>query len=266
MSKLTQSLNKIKNLDELSEGQTWVHSLHPMAKMITTAFYLVVVISFDKYDISGMIPFFLYPILIMSLGEIPYGLVLSRLLVALPFSFFAGLSNLFLDRQIVFMLFQVPVTYGLLSFFSIILKTVLTVMSVLILIATTPMDKISHELIKRKVPKIFIVQMMLTFRYLRLIMSEAGHMVTAYHLRSLKQKGIQLHHAGSFLGQLLLRSFDKADRIYFAMKCRGYQGDFPSAVSESMKWKDTVYWILLCSLFLLLRFVNFSLLIGTAIG
>jgi cobalt ABC transporter, permease protein CbiQ len=266
MSKLTESLNKINSLEELSEGNTVIHKLHPMAKMITTIVYMVVVISFDKYDISAMIPLFLYPILMMSLGEIPYRSVLSRLLIALPFSFFAGLSNPFFDREIAVSLIGLPVSYGFLSLISIIIKTVLTVMAVLILIATTPMDKLSSQLIRAKVPKMFVMQIMLTYRYLGLLITEVRNMVTAYHLRSGRQKGIRLVHAGTFMGQLLLRSFERAEKVYLAMKCRGFDGEYRFAASKPVRLWDYCYGILVCCVIVLFRFVNFSLLIGSLFG
>ncbi|MDD4565404.1 MAG: cobalt ECF transporter T component CbiQ [Eubacteriales bacterium] len=266
MSKLTESLNKIRSLEELSEGVTVIHRLHPMAKLVTTIIYLVVVISFYKYNISGLIPFFIYPILLMSLGEIPYKSVLPRLLIALPFSFFAGLVNPFLDRELAFFLFGIPVSRGLLSFLSILIKTVLTVMAVLILIATTPMDKLACQLIRIKVPRIFVMQIMLTYRYLTLLITEAAGMMTAYHLRSGGQKGIRLEHIGTFIGQLLLRSYDRAEKVYTAMKCRGFNGEYRFAAQEKMKAGDIMYGLLLCAFFLLLRRFNISVIIGSFFG
>jgi cobalt/nickel transport system permease protein len=266
MSKLTDSLNKIQSLEELAEGKTVIHRIHPLAKMITTVFFLVAVISFDKYNISGLIPFFIYPILMMALGEIPYRSVLSRLLIALPFAFFAGLSNPFLDRSTAFLLLGVPISWGLLSFLSILTKTVLTVMAVLILIATTPMDRLAHELIRIKIPKVFVMQIMLTYRYLGLLIGEAGNMITAYHLRSSRQKGIRLEHAGTFMGQLLLRSFDRAEKVYVAMKLRGFNGEYHFALSEKMRLGDSIYALALCAVFLLMRWFNVSVFIGSYFG
>ncbi len=266
MSKLTDSLNKIQSLEELAEGKTVSHRIHPLAKMITTIFFLVAVISFDKYNISGLIPFFIYPILLMALSEIPYQSVLSRLLIALPFSFFAGLSNPFLDRSTAFLLLGVPVSWGILSFLSILIKTVLTVMAVLILIATTPMDRLAHELIRVKIPKIFVMQIMLTYRYLGLLIAEAGNMMTAYHLRSSRQKGIRLEHAGTFMGQLLLRSFDRAEKVYVAMKLRGFNGEYHFVLSEKMRLGDSIYALALCAVFLLMRWLNVSVFIGSYFG
>jgi len=237
-----------------------------MAKMITTIVYLVVVISFDKYDISGLIPFFVYPILLMALGEIPYQSVLSRLLIALPFSFFAGLSNPFFDRETAFLLLGVPISWGMLSFLSILIKTVLAVSAVLILIATTPMDKLAAQLIRMKVPRIFVMQLMLTYRYLTLLISEAAGMMTAYHLRSKGQKGIRFEHVGTFMGQLLLRSFDRAERVYLAMKCRGYNGSYQFAVSERMGAADALVAAVICVIFVLMRLFNISRIVGSFFG
>lgn len=266
MSNLIGSLNKIKSLEELAEGQTAIHRIHPMAKMITTIVFLVVVISFDKYDISGLMPFFLYPILLMALAEIPYKSVLSRLLIALPFSFFAGLSNPFLERNTAYFLLGFQVSWGLLSFVSILIKTVLTVMAVLILIATTPMDKLAHQLIRIKIPKIFVMQIMLTYRYISLLIVEVSNMMTAYHLRSNHQKGIRIAHAGTFMGQLLLRSFERAEKVYVAMKCRGFDGEYQFALSNPMNPGDFFYAFLLCGAFLFLRYVNISVIIGSLLG
>lgn len=266
MSNLTTSLSKIRSLEELSDGATVVHRLHPMTKMITTIVYLVVVISFDKYDISGLIPFIIYPMLLMALGEIPYKSVLSRLLIALPFSFFAGLSNPFFDRGLAFSLLGIPISWGMLSFLSILIKTVLTVEAVLILIATTPMDKLACQLIRLKIPKIFVLQIMLTYRYLGLLIAEAGNMMTAYHLRSSRQRGIRLEHAGAFMGQLLLRSFDRAEKVYVAMKLRGFSGEYHFALSEKMRLGDYLYGLALCIVFLLMRWFNVSVFIGNIFG
>jgi cobalt/nickel transport system permease protein len=47
-------------------------------------------------------------------------------------------------------------------------------------------------------------------------------MYIAYSLRGPRRRGIAFADMGPFVGQLLLKIFDRADRIYNAMKCRGY--------------------------------------------
>ena len=57
-----------------------------------------------------------------------------------------------------------------------------------------------------------------------MLLNEAVSMHTAYTLRTDNQKGIKMRDMGSFLGQLLLRSTDRAEQVYYAMKCRGFHG------------------------------------------
>ena len=59
-------------LDQLSYKNTFVHRLDPRAKLIATLLFLFTVISFSKYEIVALLPFFLYPMLLMTIGEIPF--------------------------------------------------------------------------------------------------------------------------------------------------------------------------------------------------
>ena len=58
-------------LDQLSYKNTFVHRMDPRIKLIVTLLFLFTVISFSKYEIVALLPFFLYPVLLMTIGEIP---------------------------------------------------------------------------------------------------------------------------------------------------------------------------------------------------
>ena len=102
------------------------------------------------------------------------------------------------------------------------LKTLLSVLAVLVLASTTSFAAISQPLVVLRVPKIICLQPVMTYRYLSTLFSEAAAMFTAYTLRPGNPKGIALKDIGSFLGQLILRNFDRADRVYQAMNCCGF--------------------------------------------
>jgi len=50
---------------------------------------------------------------------------------------------------------------------------------------------------------------------------------------------------GSFTGQLLIRSFDRADRVYNAMKCRGYAFTHQniSHNEKRLNYSDIIYFL-----------------------
>ncbi len=265
MSKLKKSINRIMSLEELTILDTPIHRLHPAIKLLSTAIYLVMVISFGNEQISGLIVFFFYPVLLMALGEIPLKSLLSRLLIALPFTIFAGISNLFVSREVVMYLGGAVITKGMITFVAILLKTLLSVSAVLILIATTSMNELLYGMLYFHIPTILVMQITMTFRYLGVLLGEVSVMYHAYILRAPREKGIKLADMGPFLGQLIIRSFDRAERIYQAMKCRGFEGGFHFSKRGKVPALQWTYLVILCGILLFLRFFNVSEFIGDLI-
>ena len=88
-------------------------------------------------------------------------------------------------------------------------------------------------------------------------------MTTAYMLRGGGQKGIALAHIGSFAGSLFIRSSARADRVYAAMKCRGYSLQYNPKTTLRWTKKDILFLALVWGGSCLFRFVNVPLLIGS---
>lgn len=201
-----------------------MHRRHPAVKLLATFAFIVIVVSFDRTELGRLIPFVFYPVILMAVSETPWPLVLRRVVLALPFALLAGISNILFDREIALSIAGIAVSTGVVSFFSILFRTFLCVTAVLILVAVTPFSQLTGQLRRMHVPDIFVTLFEMIYRYIGVLLEEASSMYTAYMLRSTEHKGLQMRHMGSFVGQLLIRSFDRAERIYGAMKCRGYPG------------------------------------------
>lgn len=262
MASLHDAAAGVDRMEQLAMNDSPVHRIHPMAKLVTTVLYVAFVISFSPRDVSGLMSFIFYPVIMMSLSGTPYRPLVRRLLFALPFSLMGGISNLILSRGAVFYIGHFAVSLGMVSFASIMLKTLLSVLAVLILIATTSFVEISYQLAALRIPKIICLQLVMTYRYLSTLISEAASMFTAYSLRSPNQKGIKMRDMGSFAGQLIMRSFDRAERVYQAMKCRGFDGVYHGRKRGGLRWSDGFYITSLIFLTILLRFFNLSLFLG----
>ncbi|MDR1979792.1 MAG: cobalt ECF transporter T component CbiQ [Synergistaceae bacterium] len=253
-------------LERLALGDSAIHRLHPMAKLLATIAYVVVVLSFPSRNVSGMVPFLLYPAVLMPLSGTPYRPLAGRLLFALPFSLVGGLSNLVLMRGTAFTVGGFSVSYGMASFASIMLKTLLSVFAVLLLIATTSFAEIVRQLTRMGMPNILCLQLVMTYRYLSVLLAEASSMFTAYVLRAPEQKGVKMKDMGSFLGQLILRSFDRAGRVHQAMRCRGFQGIYHGKARAGLTWSDYAYIGVFAAGLLILRWFNLSLFLGGLVG
>lgn len=262
MSEIKHNLFKIATLEELTYKNTPIHRLDPAVKLITTVIFLIVVISYGPDQVSSLIPYFFYTVILMAFGEIPWKPLLQRLLITLPFASFAAISNLIFNRNYVIFIGQTGITSGMVSFCSIVLKMILTVMAVLILIATTGMNELFYAMLKLHLPSILVLQIMMTFRYLGVLTGEATVMYQAYLLRAPGEKRIRLKDMGPFLGQLLIRSFDRAERIYYAMKCRGFEGRPSFSKNKKISGTGWIYMVMVSGVLIVLRFINLSEFIG----
>lgn len=260
MTDIKSKIQEIYSLEQLSRQKSPVHSRHPSVKLISALVYIITVVSFDTAEFSRLIPFVFYPVILMSLSGTPWKPVLKRAAIALPFAVLAGISNIIYDREAVYIIGSLIISRGMLSFASLLIRTFYCVTAVLILIAVTPFGELSDQLRRMHVPGIFVLIFEMTYRYIGALLEEASSMYTAYILRSTKHKGLQIRHMGSFIGQLLIRSFDRAERVYSAMKCRGYSEIYRLKKVKRLLPADYIYLILACLPFITLRVYDISAL------
>ena len=256
MQKAAGAIDEMLALEELASGHTSVHRLHPLSKLLVTVLYVVTVISVNRLDFVTLSIFFFYPAVLTAAGGIPFRAIAKRLLAALPFVLFMGLSNILFETEAYTVVLGLAVSRGLVSFIVLTEKTVLTVSAVLLLMATTKAPQIFACLRGLGLPKILTILLMLSLRYLSVLLGEADRMMRAYRLRSFKAKGIQMRDMGSFAGQLLLRSFDRAEHIYKAMKLRGFSGDFPLGADIKMNAASFLYMLAAAASIVFFRFVS----------
>lgn len=259
---LSQRLGEFTRLEELAEQNSWIHQRHPAAKLLGTLIYLVCLVSFGRREIGALAPMVLYPAVMLAMGEVPLNMLLRRCMVALPFCLFAGCSNLLFDRAVVSYWGAIPVAGGVLSCLSIVAKTFLSVGAVLLLVAVTPMTDLTEALRRMRVPAVLIGLFEMTYRYAGTLLEEAGTMSTAYALRAPEKQRVEMRHMGAFVGSLLLKSFDRAQRVQTAMELRGWGGGWRQREPRPMDGRDVCYLLLVGGSSVLFRLVNIPALLG----
>jgi cobalt/nickel transport system permease protein len=231
----------IGQLDRLSYKNTFVHHLDPRAKVIATILFLFTVISFPKYEVVALVPFFLFPVLLMTMGEIPVLFIFKKVIIVSPFAIFIGVFNPLLDTRIVAVVSGIPVSAGFISFLSILLKFALTISAALLLIATTSFPGVCHALRRLGFPALFVSQLLFLYRYIFVLMEEAMRIIRAREMRSFGRRGTGMRVSMRLIGILFLRTVDRAERIYYAMLSRGFQGDIPSLKRSKITIIDLVF-------------------------
>ena len=253
MSAFNPEYFNIGHLDTLSYRHTFVHDLNPVIKLIVTLVFILLVVSFPKYEIQGIVPFFMFPLFMIIAGEIPAGVIFKKLLVVSPFVLFIGIFNPMLDKEIIYRVFGVPVSGGWISYGSLIIRFILTVSSALLLIATTSFPGICLALEKLRVPKIFIVQLLFLYRYTFVLAEEVMKIIKARNMRSFGKKGKDIKSFISITGVLLVRSIERSERIYQAICSRGFDGQIRLLKDFRLRGTDILFALVTISIFIIFR-------------
>ena len=262
MNRMDRALFELGEMDDLAARRSPVHDRCPLAKLIVAVAYILTVVSFDKYALSGLAAMALCPVLLFQVSGIPLRTCFYKLRLVLPLVLAVGLFNPIFDRAPLLRLGGLVVTGGMLSMLTLMLKGVLCLMASFLLMATTGIDALCAALRRLRVPSLLVTLLLLTYRYVGVMTEEVATMTAAYHLRAPGQKGV--HHSawGSFLGQLLLRSMDRAGELYSSMQLRGFRGEFPYANAGRCTAGDALFVLGSLAVIALLRFVDLARLLG----
>ena len=263
MNKMDRSLGELREMDELAVRRSPVHALCPLAKLLVTIAYILTVVSFGKYDLSGLAVMVLYPVLLFQLSGVGVGTCFRKLRFVLPLVMAVGLFNPFFDRVPALTLGALTVSGGVISMITLMMKGVFCLMASFLLMATTPIDALCLALRRLHVPGVLVTLLLLTYRYVGVMTEELSVMTNAYHLRAPGQRGIHRSAWGSFLGQLLLRSMDRAQELYGSMQLRGFRGEFPYADTHPCTARDGIFLAVCLAAFALARFLPLARLLGS---
>ncbi len=252
MYKLLNVLLSMNDIDNTAHKQTFIHNLHPLLKMICTLTMIIFIIS--TYQLLELMIYILMIIIISIVAHIPIKKLISRSLLGLPFSLCLGLSFLIFDHKII-SFYGLMIYEGVLLLILVLLKTSLCLMITYLLITTTPFDQITAELIHIKIPSTFVLSLTMTYRYIYSLLYDAKTMSASYLLRNPNVKAIDLKDMGSFIGHLLVNSFNKSQRIYECMLCRGYNVETSYLRCEKFEIDNVFLLMMFMSLMIIVKVI-----------
>ena len=241
MNKVERALWELGEMDRLADGRSWVHRRDPLAKLAVMV---------------------LWPALLFQLSGVPVSACFRKLRFVLPLVLAVGLFNPLFDKAPRLVVAGVAVSGGVISMATLMLKGVLCLSASFLLMATTSIDALCAALRRVRVPGTLVTLLLLTFRYVGVLMEELAVMTEAYQLRAPGQRGIHVSAWGSFLGQLLLRSMDRAEELYASMRLRGFHGEFYYAGTQRPDLWDWAYAVGCVGVFLLVRRYDVAGLLG----
>jgi cobalt/nickel transport system permease protein len=256
MDNAERAMLDLRAMDELASMDSPYHRLSALSKFLMTVVYIAVTASFHKYDLTGLLFMVIFPLTGYQFAYIPVSTCFSKLKGVIPIVAAVGLLNPFFDRSPLVKLGSFTVTGGMISMLTLMLKGVFCLMASFLLMATTQIDDLCRALRKIHCPKMITSLILLTFRYISVLLDEVSAMTQAYSLRAPGQKGIHISAWGTFLGQLLLRTMDRADDLYDAMMLRGFNGEFHYAAGKRGSAYSWPIALVSCAAIAVSRYIN----------
>jgi cobalt/nickel transport system permease protein len=229
--------------EPFSEGVSLAHRLDPRGKVVVAALFAVLMAVARTY--AAVLAGLALALLCLALARLPLKKVASRLLTVNSFIFFLW--------------FILPLTYpgeavwrfgpltasrqGLLFTGLITLKSNAIIIAFIALVATAPVVTLGQALQKLRVPGKLCHLLLFTYRYLYVFEQEYRRLVQAMKIRGFQPRtNLHTYRTYAYLAAMLLvRSHDRADRVFQAMLCRGFHGTFYSLRTFSWQRRDGIW-------------------------
>lgn len=212
-------------------GDTAVHRLAPEVKIAAALAFTIVVVATPR---EAVVTFAGYAVLIgviAVLARVPARWLAKRSLIELPFVATAVLLPFFAAGPRVELLGVGLAVDGLWAGWNILVKGTLGVLIALLLSATTTPRDLLVGLDRLRTPQAMTQIALFMLRYLEVLSGEARRMRVARLSRLDDPRFLwQLKGFASGVGTLFLRAFERGERVYLAMRSRGYSGRLPAAL------------------------------------
>lgn len=197
--------------------------------------FIISIITTNNLNFDKLFLHFIIIFILISTYKISFKKFIRKFLTLIPFIIFFSITSL--------------LTKNLLNFISIVLKSSISILAVVFLIETTNFVNLIQSLKTLKIPNEILNTIMLIYRYFFVLLEEIKRMEIARDLRYFGgyfKRQIKVY--SNIIGVLFLRSIEKSERIYNAMKLRGYNGEINYLLSYEFNKKE----IILLSLFILI--------------
>lgn len=266
MISINAAVIDLKQLELLADSDSPIHNLDARAKVLVTFVFIVSVVSCSRYELARLLPFFIFPVVMIALANLPPLFLARKIALICPLVLLAGLFNPVFDRTVLYQIGQLGISGGWISLVSLIIRSLLTVGAALILVGTTGFTAVCQALEQLGIPQLFTVQLLFLQRYIFVLADETGRASRARELRSCGKKGLGVVSFGSLVGHLLLRTWQRAEHIHNAMLARGFVGRFHAHRQSRFGASEIGYLLGWSSLFIALRIFDISSAIGMIVS
>ncbi|OFW63544.1 MAG: cobalt ECF transporter T component CbiQ [Actinobacteria bacterium RBG_19FT_COMBO_36_27] len=244
-----------------------VFKINARAKIIITLVFLFFLISTASGQYYILLLYFILSILITIAFKPDFYLLIKRTLLLFLFPFFISIFIPFANKgKILFTLnlnfLNMTITdNGIAIFLTVLLKSFISILLLSSLVISTPDIELLDGLRKIHVPAIIVTIIFIMYRYFFVLKEDSNTGQLAIKSRIFHKSYKTLSKRLTFLaGNLLIKSFDRAENIYKSMESRGFDGNFHSVERNfdagKQNWVITICFILVMVFVKIIEFLK----------
>jgi cobalt/nickel transport system permease protein len=215
-------------IDRFASLDSPLHLLEARTKLVGFIALIIAVLSIPAEKGFVFFAYFFLIAILAGVSQIPLAFIVRRTLTILPFILLATLAAPW---------------RGMAGLSALFLRAILCLIILIILTNTTRFVELLQGFRGLGCPQILVSNLGFLYRYLFVLTEEILRMRQARDCRRVGHAALreELKILGSMLGTLLVRSFERAERMYKAMLSRGYSGDFPVVNPHRFSWPDLAF-------------------------
>jgi cobalt/nickel transport system permease protein len=236
-------------IDKYSSLESPIHNFDPRTKIIT--FTLLIFSSVFVEDIRFAALALIAAFILLIISKLPFKFIFNHVkwvsLFILPFLIIMPFT---VDGDVLVNISSITITYeGITYGFLITVRAFTAILLVFTMLGTMRFDTTIKALHMLKIPNPLVQMLMFTYRYIFVFLDEFQRMWTAMTSKGFKP-GLNLSSMskiGKSVGMLVVKSYERAQRVYQAMLSKGYTGNPYTIVKFNIKTKDYLITFLIIS-------------------
>lgn len=228
---LMEGAESLVYVEDLSGKKGVMQAINPVAKLVAIIGMIVAAVLITK--LTYLLAICAVPLVLAATSRIPFKQFFSRTALVPVFAAVISIPILFLTAGTSVWAaslgsFNLVITLeGLSKFAVFVVRVWFCVSSLTLLILSTGFDRTLKMLATLRVPTIMIQLFSLTYRYFFVSIEETQSVLIAKEARTYIHKRTlnlqSLKDLGAIIASLFIRTYERSERVYLAMKARGFQ-------------------------------------------
>ncbi|MGB4505395.1 MAG: cobalt ECF transporter T component CbiQ [Syntrophaceticus sp.] len=238
------------HLDEFAHLESPFHQFDPRVKIVSCLILLVIAVTLKSPVGLGAALFVIC--LMVMISRLPVGKILKRISLILPFVLAIGLFLPLIRPGTPLYsfnlgLFTINVTYqGLQASILFFLRIICAALLIILVTFTTPFHILLRTLSDLRIPQIFTHLIQFALRYFFVLSDEILRMQRARRSRNFRPaknfwSRQTLSTIAGLIGVLFIRSYERGERVYYAMMSRGFRGKIQLLDDLQIQSRDIIY-------------------------